>query len=84
MTITDVNKEGADVIFNWWDDPVSLDYVVWRSSNPSDSVLFSDVTSEDPDPTDNSFRDSSGGIELYFIIQGRGPDGDGQWGHFGL
>ena len=84
VSIISVSKDAGDVILEWWDDPVCQDFMVWRSSDPSTSAAFDDVTSEDPDPVDYIFRDTSGGGLLYWIIQGSGPDGDGPWGHYGL
>jgi hypothetical protein len=84
VQVTSVSKDGGEVVLEWWDDPVCTEFRIWRSADPSDSGMFSDVTSEDPDPTDNLFRDGSPGDMLFWIIQGIGPDGDGPWGHYGL
>jgi hypothetical protein len=84
VSVTSVDKDAGDVVLQWWDDPVCNEFRVWRSTDPSAAGAFSDVSSEDPDPTDTVFRDTSGGPLLYWIVQGRGPDGDGPWGHYGL
>jgi subtilisin-like proprotein convertase family protein len=84
VTLASVWKDGADVVLEWWDDPVCTEFVVWRSPDPTSGGSFVDVTGEDPDPTDTTFRDSSVGDVAYWIVQGRGPDGDGAWGHYGL
>ena len=84
VKLTSVTMSESDVLLQWWNDPVCLEFLVWRSSDATSSGAFSDVTGEDPDPTDDSFLDSSGGSILYWIIQGRGTDGDGLWGHYGM
>ena len=37
----------------------------------------------DSDPTDLEFRDTTADTLVFWIVEGRGPDGDGPWGHFG-
>ena len=83
VKITSVGKDAGDVVLEWWDDPLCLEFGVFRSAAPSQPGAFDDVTSEDPDPTDTLFHDASGGPFLGWIIEGRGPDGAGPWGHFG-
>ena len=83
VQLMDVSRSVDDVLLSWWDDPVCLDFRVWRSSDPSQAGYFVDVTGEDADPTDTSFLDTSGDPLLFFIVEGRGPDGYGPWGHFG-
>jgi hypothetical protein len=83
VALSTVAKVGTDVELGWWDDPVCTQFRVWRSSDPTGAGQFSDVTAEDADPTDATFRDSSGGDLIYWIIEAVGPDGDGPWGHFG-
>jgi hypothetical protein len=60
-----------------------IEYRVWRASDPTAQTAFTDVTAEDPDPCDTSFLDSSGGDLSYWVVVGRGPEGDGPWGHYG-
>lgn len=83
VELTAVTKEGAEVLLEWWSDPLCLTYQVWRSSDPTTASAFTDVTSEDPDPSDNLFRDASGGEFRCWIVVGEGPDGVGPWGHYG-
>jgi subtilisin-like proprotein convertase family protein len=82
VQLRSVTKSDEDVLVEWFGDPVCIEFTVWRSSDPSAQEVFQDVTAEDPDPTDTLFLDTSGGDLLYWIIVGRGPDGDGPWGHF--
>lgn len=77
-----VNRSGNQALVSWWADPLAISYQVWRSSNPQAAANFSEVTAEDPDPTDNQFLDSSPATYLCWIIQAVGPDGPGPWGHF--
>lgn len=84
MRVTGVSRDGADVLLEWWADPLCLEFRVWRSADASSQSSFADVSAEDPDPSDTQFRDSSSGSLLYWIIQGVGPDGDGPWGHYGM
>jgi subtilisin-like proprotein convertase family protein len=77
-----VTKDADDALLEWFTDPVCIEFTVWRSSDPTTQEAFEDVTVEDPDPTDTLFLDTSDGNLLYWIIVGRGPDGDGPWGHF--
>jgi len=83
VTITSVTKDGDAVVLEWWADPLCLTYQVWRSSDPSSADNFSNVTSEDDDTADNTFRDTSGGTYRCWIVVGEGPDGVGPWGHYG-
>jgi len=83
VLLTAVSKNMDDVLLEWGTDPVCLDFRVWRSSDPHQAGSYVDVTMEDPDPSDASFLDTTGGSVLYWIIQGHGPDGDGPWGHYG-
>jgi hypothetical protein len=83
VVLDSASKEDGDAILGWWDDPLCVDFRVWRSTDPSSAGSFVDVTAEDPDSTDCVFRDTNGGAMLYFIIEAIGPDGDGPWGHFG-
>ncbi len=78
-----VTKQGTDALLEWWADPVCVEFRILRSGDATNADAFSDVTSEDGDATDNQFRDSSGGTLRYWLIQGKGPDGDGPWGHYG-
>jgi subtilisin-like proprotein convertase family protein len=82
VQLTDVRKTVDGVQVEWWNDPVCFDFRVWRSTDPTAAAQFVDVTSEDPDPTDNGFLDTHAG-SLFWIIEGSGPDGDGPWGHYG-
>jgi hypothetical protein len=83
VRLEDVYRDGGDTVLEWWDDPVCTEFRVWRSDDPTREEAFTDVTGEDPDPTDTRFRDASGGSFQCWIVQGVGPDGDGPWGHFG-
>jgi hypothetical protein len=82
VELTDVRKTVDGVYLEWWDNPVCLDFRVWRSTDPTAAAQFIDVTSEDSDPADTGFLDTTEG-SLFWIIEGRGPDGDGPWGHYG-
>jgi subtilisin-like proprotein convertase family protein len=82
VTLTQVSKQGEDVLLEWRGDMLCIDYGVWRASDPTSPAGFADVTVEDPDPTDTLFLDTSGGDLLYWIVIGHGPEGDGPWGHY--
>ncbi len=83
VKLTSVRKDADAVVLEWWSDPLCLTYQVWRASDPSAAENFSDVTGEDDDPADNTFRDTSGGTYRCWIVVGEGPDGVGPWGHYG-
>jgi subtilisin-like proprotein convertase family protein len=83
VRLEQVWRDAGETVLSWWDDPVCTEFRVWRSDDPTGEDAFSDVTAEDPDPTDTRFRDGSGGSFRCWIVQGIGPDGDGPWGHFG-
>jgi hypothetical protein len=78
-----LSKQTGDVVLEWREDPLCVDFRIWRSTDPASAGGFVDVTGEDPDSTDCIFLDTSGGAELYWIIEAIGPDGDGPWGHYG-
>jgi uncharacterized repeat protein (TIGR01451 family) len=82
VMLTQVSKQGEDVLLEWRGDILCIEYGVWRASDPTTPGGFADVTVEDPDPCDTLFVDSSGGDLLYWIIVGHGPEGDGPWGHY--
>jgi hypothetical protein len=77
-----VSRNSSAALLEWAADPLCLDFRVWRSTDPLQPASFNDVTAEDGDPTDASFLDGSGEPQLFWIIQGHGPDGDGPWGHY--
>jgi subtilisin-like proprotein convertase family protein len=83
VRITSVTRQGNEVDLEWRDDPLCLEFGVFRAADPSQASAFDDVTAEDPDPTDTLFHDASGDPFLCWIVEGRGPDGTGPWGHFG-
>ncbi len=82
VSITEVTREGDSTHLRWWDDPVSAHYRVRRSSDPSSSEGWEDVTQLDSDDTDAEFADDTDASFACWLIQGRGPDGDGPWGHY--
>ena len=69
-------------MLEWWEDPLCIDFRVWRSTDPASAGGFVDATAEDPDSTDCTFRDSNGADALYWVIEAIGPDGVGPWGHY--
>jgi uncharacterized repeat protein (TIGR01451 family) len=82
VTLSSVSKQSEEVILQWRGDILCLEYRIWRSSDPTTQGAFEDVTSEDPDPCDTTYVDGSNGDLLYWIVVGRGPEGDGPWGHY--
>ena len=77
------HRAPTDVRFEWWTYPGLTSYKVYRSTDPSQSAAFVDVTVEDGDPTDTLFDDASVAPISYFIVTGVGPNGEGPKGHFG-
>ncbi|MCP3979687.1 MAG: hypothetical protein GY716_10230 [bacterium] len=77
VRIVDVVRVGDDVRLEWWDDPLCIEYRVWRSTDPTDVGNFVDVTAEDGDATDTLFLDQNGASTLYWLVQATGPDGTG-------
>ena len=77
-----LEKDGQDIILQWLEDQVASDYIIRRSSDPTNAGAFLDVTIEDGQPTDTLFRDRSDGSPLFWIVQGNGPKGGGLWGHY--
>lgn len=76
-------RSGPNVGVSWRADVLALSYKVYRSADPTLASAFTDVTAEDPTPTDTTFMDASTGSFAAFIITSQGPDGEGPWGHFG-
>ena len=83
MLFRKIEKSPANVRFEWWTYPGLTSYKVYRSTDPSQSAAFVDVTVEDGDPTDTFFDDASTAPISYFIVTGVGPNGEGPKGHFG-
>jgi len=83
LRLREVARDGAGVRLTWWPYPGLSGYRVYRSADPSSAAAFSDVTAEDPDPTDTAFRDASAAPVLYWLVTGVGPAGEGPKGHFG-
>ncbi len=75
--------DGGQVQLDWWPSSSATSYRVYRSLDASSEAAFSDVSSEDADPTDTRFQDSSGGSMLYWLVSGEGHTGEGLWDHFG-
>ncbi len=76
-------RDGATVVLTWSTDPLALSYKVERATTCTSASAFHDVTGEDPNPADGTFRDASGSAFSAWIIVASGPDGEGSWGHFG-
>jgi carboxypeptidase D len=81
MRFRSLRREGSEVRLSWWPYPGLDSYRVYRSATPSPVGAFTDVTSEDPDPTDSVFLDSSPQSPLYWLVTGVGPLGEGPKGH---
>lgn len=71
------------VVVSWLADVVAREYRVWRSDDPSQASSFQDASSEDPDTTDTTFTCRAAGSFLSYLVTSVGPDGEGDWGHFG-
>jgi subtilisin-like proprotein convertase family protein len=81
MRFRSLRREGGEVRLSWWPYPGLDSYRVYRSSTPSAVGAFTDVTAEDPDPTDTVFLDSTPESPLYWLVTGVGPLGEGPKGH---
>jgi hypothetical protein len=81
LEIVDVYREAGETVLVWWDDPVAERYVVYRSTDPSASGSFDDVTALDDDDTDATFRDPAEDPLDCWVVQGIGPDGAGPTDH---
>jgi len=58
VRLASVDKQGGEVVLEWGGDPLCLEFVVWRSTDPTEAATLVNVTNEDPDPTDLIFRDA--------------------------
>jgi len=79
-----VARAAATSVVSWAADVLATSYKVHRSADPSYASAFDDVTGEDPDPTDTTFRDENAGGFACWLVTTAGPDGEGPWGHFGM
>jgi subtilisin-like proprotein convertase family protein len=73
----EVWKEPSKTMLSWWPYPELTSYKVYRSSTLTPRENFIDVTSEDPNPTDTLFEDSSTDSLVYWLVTGIGPNGEG-------
>lgn len=78
----EVKFRGAEMFsgvarFEWWPYSCLTSYRVYRATDPSQPANFSDVTSEDADPTDTLFDDTSADPISYFLVTGVGRNGEG-------
>jgi carboxypeptidase D len=80
MRFREFDKSPEAVLLRWWPYPGLTSYRVFRSADPSVGGSFLDVTTEDPDNTDNVFEDHSTGERLYWLVSGVGPRGEGPRG----
>ena len=77
-------RRGVDgVSFDWWRYPGVESYRIYRSTDPTSAAAFVDVTVEDGDETDTTFKDQSAAPLSFFLVTGVGAQGEGPKGHFG-
>jgi subtilisin-like proprotein convertase family protein len=83
MRFRTISLEPDGALLRWWPYPGLQSYRIYRSVDPSASAAFLDVTGEDGDPSDTSFKDASSDSLTYYLVTGVGPTGEGPKGHFG-
>ncbi|MEW5807449.1 MAG: M14 family zinc carboxypeptidase [Acidobacteriota bacterium] len=77
MRFSRIWKEPGKTVLTWWPYPDLTSYKVYRSTTLVPRDQFIDVTSEDSDPTDTRFDDSSTASSVYWLVTGVGPNGEG-------
>ena len=77
MKFRDLRSDQDVVLLRWWPYPGLNSYKVYRATDPSSPAMFLDVTAEDSDDTDTSFRDTTTLPLAYYLITGVGPQGEG-------
>ena len=77
MKFRDLRSDQDVVLLRWWPYPGLGSYKVYRATDPSSPAMFVDVTAEDLDDTDTSFRDATTLPLAYYLITGVGPLGEG-------
>jgi subtilisin-like proprotein convertase family protein len=83
MRFRGASKQSGGAQFEWWPYPGLTSYRVYRSTDPSSSAAFLDVTGEDGDDSDTLFLDGSTVPLVYYLVTGVGSQGEGPKGHFG-
>jgi carboxypeptidase D len=83
MRLRDLRVEADGIAIDWWVYPGLTSYRVYRSTDPSSPAAFVDVTGQDPDDADTTFKDTSTEPVLFWLVTGVGPNGEGPQGHFG-
>lgn len=77
MRFSEVWKESGKTVLTWWPYLEMISYKVYRSTTLTPRENFIDVTSEDLDPTDTLFEDSSTEPIIYWLVTAVGPNGEG-------
>ena len=65
------------MLLHWWLYPGLDSYKVYRSTDPSVSASFIDVTGEDGDDTDTAFLDTTALPLAYYLVTGVNAQGEG-------
>lgn len=76
MVFRSVARSGSGAALTWWPYPGVTSYRVYRSTTPAARATFTDVTAQDPDPTDTSFDDPSSAPVVFYLVTGVGPAGE--------
>ncbi len=77
MRFKEMWKEPGKTMLSWWSYPGLTSYKIYRSTTLTPRENFIDVTSEDPDPTDTLFEDSSTESLVFWLVTGIGSNGEG-------
>ncbi len=83
LLLRSVDVEPDGTMLRWWPYPGLSSYRVYRSTQADSAPAFIDVTGEDGDATDTSFKDTSSDSLVFFLVTGVGSQGEGPKGHFG-
>ncbi len=83
LLLRSVEMEPDGSLLRWWPYPGLDSYKVYRSTQADSAAAFIDVTGEDGDPTDTSFKDTSTDPLVFYLVTGVGSQGEGSKGHFG-
>ncbi|MCP3933745.1 MAG: hypothetical protein GY708_00080 [Actinomycetia bacterium] len=83
LLLRSVDMEPDGALLRWWPYPGLDSYKVYRSTQADSAVAFVDVTGEDGDATDTSFKDTSTDPLVFYLVTGVGSQGEGSKGHFG-
>lgn len=86
VTLNSLTQMAGKTRIEWWPVGTATSYKVYRANNAASAASFTDVTSEDTNPSDTLFEDATvvdPGQVRFYIISAVGHGGEGLWGHYG-